>query len=253
MLKDLGDYYRRLNNFRRRPNPALLSDRNLSGYFLNYNFGWAPFISDLMKMINFTETVDKRLRELENLRNRGGLSRKLRYLSDNSTSSSTATVESNMYSMTGKRTWTTTREIWAVVKWVPAPGLIKLGHQELRSKMRDVVLGLDNAQQIANLWNALPWTWLIDWFADVGDYLQASNNSIAYLSGGVNVMRHTRTDLILSDMSPPSWVTLSGGRGYLDEKARGISTPSPINATLPIVNGRQLSILAALNIARMRS
>jgi hypothetical protein len=122
-----------------------------------------------------------------------------------------------------------------------------------RSKQMEKLLGLNVTPDV--LWNATPWSWLADWFANTGDVI--SNMTSIAVDGLVMryayVMEHTRHVRTYS---------YSGGNPYNGEpppgqivltqevKTRRRASPYGFGLTFSGFSGRQLSILAALGITR---
>lgn len=224
-----------------------------SSAYLSWQFGWKPILSDLSKLVDFTSIADKRFKELQTLFDKGGITRRYQYQTDTVESRTSGLIETGLTLINGVTCRTTTRKVWGTVRWKANPGLYPKSSEHLRSYARTLILGCDNSQLAAELWEAMPWSWLIDWFTDIGDYLQASNNSLAHLAGSPNIMTHTKTTITVQPTNPPIWVGLPGSfSGYRETKQRQLGVISPISATLPVFTNRQLSILGALNVLKMR-
>jgi hypothetical protein len=109
--------------------------------------------------------------------------------------------------------------------------------------------GLDAYQA----WNALPFSWLADWFGNFGEWLAAHRNDVpAAPTGPCNIMTQTdtyefweRTDGFQQSIKGAS------GLRILRTKSRAQSSGT-LSAHLPLATGRQLSILAALNLQRKK-
>jgi hypothetical protein len=116
------------------------------------------------------------------------------------------------------------------------------------------------------LWEVVPWSWLIDWFTNVGDI--ASNlswtpaeNLIADYSF---VMKHIEEKVVTTNYTffPPRITPAYNYKGVdhtftrvekREVKLRaGDLNPFGLGVTLPSLSGRQLGILAALGISRSR-
>jgi len=94
---------------------------------------------------------------------------------------------------------------------------------------------------------------MIDWFGNIGDYLQATDNTIGASSGVVNVMTTTITNTeftVLQDQTD-SWILGGDGSCTLKTITRAQGSGPTITATLPNLSARQLSILGALGIQRV--
>jgi hypothetical protein len=220
-----------------------------SGY-LAWQFGWKPLFSDLRKMLDFQATVAKRERELVRLYSKGGLKRRMNLGNSGVESVTNQTIASEMSLLIDcRRSIFTERKSWGTVRWLPT-SLPTLGDQpDLRKLARKAVFGLDI--QAVDAWNLIPWTWLIDWFSNAGDFLEAHANRVPCTATNVCIMTTTSTQA--------SWTRTDGLQGVFTggyASATRISKTRYVggagfSASLPFLNGRQLSILSALAIQRL--
>lgn len=141
--------------------------------------------------------------------------------------------------------------------FIPRPaglmGRLKAAH---RGAQRALGGGLD----APTLWELTPWTWLVDWFADVGGLLRyqqavADNQMVALRQG--SLLEDTVTGLVSSggyySKAPGSALNLSGG-GYatsVEYKRQRRRSGSPYSMSLQTTfSSQQWAILAALGMAR---
>lgn len=223
--------------------------------FLSYQYGWRPLIKDLVEMCFFMSNVAKREQELRNLHSKGGLKRRLQISSETTTAVQHEVVESFMYFLSGDCLIKTTRNRWATARWVPdtGTGMIPTTDAEYRKLAIRAVYGLNF--DIESAWQLIPWSWLIDWGASVGDFLGSQRNLVGATCSGVNLMTHTRTDRVYSNWSCLSsfsnW-TMGNTHIISETKRRSAFTNPSVSATIPFISGTQLSILGALGIQRLR-
>lgn len=216
---------------------------------LSWNFAIAPMISDLRSMFDFSAAFDKRRQEIDDLMKKGGLKRRIQLGKHSASEKGSYVLESYLFFATSEYTITTTRDRWAVAKWLPVASLPK--GPGSRSKIEDLaynsMLGLTAVSQIQNVWNAIPWSWLVDWFTTMGDFLAQSDNTIAYLAKPVMIMSHTHTERIDRPQNVPDWILNGSGswNGTADTKDRYMFPPS-LTVKSPFLNGKQLSILGSL-------
>jgi len=115
---------------------------------------------------------------------------------------------------------------------------------------RDLTFGM-NAITAKQIWDAIPWTWLIGWFSNADEFLQAHSNAIPLVHSTPCIMTHaiTKTSWIRTDTN----TVYEGGYGdaAYETKTR-VMNGGTLSASIPFLNGRQLSILAALAIQRKR-
>jgi len=106
----------------------------------------------------------------------------------------------------------------------------------------------------SELWQLMPWSWLIDWFSNTGEFLDAHRNSVPAEPSLVNVMTTIRSvDKLVRIPGPLDNPLISGGNATYTTttKARGQSG-AVLTADIPHLSGRQLSILGALGLQRLR-
>jgi hypothetical protein len=223
--------------------------------YLGWKFGMAPLISDIKKMIDFSVSTNKRVQRLERLRDKGGVGGRV---SGNSSSGSTQAVllldsTSGMPSVTAMVKEQISVETWATCRWKVNTTLPK-SNSELTSYARRLVLGLDQSQMTSYLWESLPWTWLFDWFINVGDFIRTRNNSVAVLqSTQMCVMTHTTWSTQTSILTKPGYLNVTPVEAQRDVKDRSLSSLSPLPASMPFLSGEQFAILGALTLSKMKS
>lgn len=216
--------------------------RRIASHNLQYQFGWKLLIQDLQRLVLFQDFVHGRMKELESLQ-KSGLRRKRQLWSGSNTGTAVRWLQSNGFS-TGNVNLpkATTQRVWGHVVWYPDEvGPTNL--TDLRSRARSAVLGLTVDPSTA--WNALPWSWLVDWCANVGDYLAAKRNIVGAHPSEVLIM-DTRSTTISWQYSHPNVSPWSGGT---ISKSRRRATPD-IDASLPWLSPRQLSILGSIGVTR---
>lgn len=224
----------------------------LGGHYLSYQFGWKPFLSDLRKIVAFQSTVERRLQEINRLTSKNGLKRRVQLNQEYASESyPNETISSVAGRVRGTPFSEISRKTWATLRWVPNDNSIPESQIARANLLKLYVFGLHWSQMSLNLWEALPWSWLADWCANVGEYLQARNNTLAMLSGNVNVMRETKQHTQWAVTEKPSGITLTPIVPTVNSltKERFLSTGG-LTASLPILTGRQMAILGSLAILR---
>ena len=226
----------------------------ISSGYLSWNFGWAPLLSDLRKLVTLQDSIDKRLKELQNLKKKGYMRRRLDLEEKSLDATGSHVFESSSTIVTVKRLSQNHRKIWGTVKWrMSSATSIPDSQAEQIALARRSVLGLVPGNITLALWEALPWTWLIDWFADFGAYFKATNNSIAYaVNGSACIMVRTIVqDTVVSTSSSRPAISVDPQMGHLIKKQRFIGTFSPLSMSLPILSNGQLATAAALATQRL--
>lgn len=237
--------------------------------YLSYRMGWAPLISDLQKMIQFQDKINNRIKDLDVLFNQnGGLHRSVgkeilpgtnsKYPGGRSgswtetlTSSGTVTIDSaTSATIQVHRDLITTRKMWGTVRWTnPFSLWPRLNRALLQARARDLVFGYNVTPKM--IWDAVPWSWMIDWFGNFGDYLDSTNNMLALVPSIPNVMLWERTTDSWTRIDPNSWVSGGSGTRVVETKLRSL-TPASLSAGLPIFSADHFATLGALALQRMR-
>ncbi|UJQ84996.1 MAG: putative maturation protein [Gulmivirus fundivivens] len=247
-VKQLGDYLRKVQSGG-KPNSADIA----SGY-LGWTFGWKPLISDLGKLLDFQGAVDKRLDALKRL-NSGELNRTVVVYNASAPQGVQSWYVGPSYGSTAQFRvyYRTEQKVWVRVRYAPKNPLPPNGSDEQRDLARSLVFGHQISHE--TLWNLMPWSWLIDWFSNVGDYIAAHNNRLGLTATDIAVMRHTRqfvdrvdklsgpSDCELTQSEKPTW----------ERKRRSRYVGNPvIKFQLPFLDLGQLSILSALAVTRLK-
>jgi len=158
-------------------------------------------------------------------------------------------MQSHQYFWTDEITQTTCQSVRVHARWLPEPeftsGLDPAGAERLA--MRSLLgLTLDHS----TLWEAMPWSWLIDWGSNVGSYFKATRNIIPATLSGVHVMRETETTFLGRGVSFGAPGSQSPVNVKLKSKSRRPSFVAPV-AHFPFLSGNQMGILASLAVTRM--
>jgi hypothetical protein len=263
-----GNLLRRLRSF-----------RSSGSEYLNWNFGWRPLLSDIQKMYETYRNLNRQLDQL--VRDNGKGIRRRRDLSNttnttNVTERTTTTTSGVWYpamAMPGYegpcRVQTFTKEtekIWFVGRfryYIP-----DIGSDQWTRRATRALFGLNPTPEV--LWNLLPWSWLIDWFTNVGDVVanlsdHAAENltaDYAYVMRTKGTSTYSVASLEFPGTTPThesaGWNHIPGGSisamtvKSQTEKARLPATPYGFGLTYDGLSPYQMSILAALAISRSR-
>lgn len=247
-LKNLGPLIR---NLKHRNHAALSA---ISSQYLGYEFGWKPLISDISQLLQFQTQVDRRILELNKLYSSQGLKRRLHLLTESSSTTQSIVAESSLGTFINVKKHIVTRvNSWGTIRWRPTAVPRDIGHQALGRQARRLVHGIDHyGVDALQAWNALPFSWLADWFGNFGDWLAAHRNDVpAAPVGPVNIMTQTDTYEFWERVDSVFAIKGASGLRILRTKSRAQSSGS-LSASLPLATARQFSILAALNLQRKK-
>lgn len=216
--------------------------RKASSANLSYQFGWRPLLSDLSKLLTFHDHVSKRETELRNLFD-SGLRRKRKLWSGQKGHTQSRYVQSDGGLISATWACNEAVELSGFVTWYPTV-LPPRTNSEMRNLARRAVLGL--TVDLSTAWNAIPWTWLADWCTNIGDFLIAHRNIVPAQHGPIQMMRHVAFEASCPFTLNPN---VSPHNFWIEQKQRYIVAPS-LDAYLPFLSVRQLSILGAIGILR---
>ncbi|UJQ85804.1 MAG: putative maturation protein [Leviviridae sp.] len=230
--------------------------KKAAGSYLAYEFGWKPLINDLADLLDFSDHFSKREKELRSIFEGGGVKRRRDYEDLIVTQITPSdTVYSNGTIIRQRSNKLTRRRIWGTTRWIPdSTKLAPRTSRDYRILARKTVLGL--GVHPAALWQAMPWTWLVDWYGSMGDYLEAHRNSVPaiHLHGCVMTMTETYDHRSRPNGIDANTATVTGGTctTYRVTKRRALQNNPTIGAYMPFLSNRQVSILGALSVVRGR-
>jgi len=251
---------------------TLLNFRAHGSEYLNVQFGWKPFVRDLRQMYQLWWDIDRRMAQLvrENGRN---IRRKATLVNDRSVTTTSTTYSypyANVYGgpptfMSGQTVYTVrvaeSLRIWFVGGYryyIP-----DVGSSQWNRRARVALFGGLPTPDV--LYQLMPWSWLLDWFTNVGDVV--SNLSVNAVDNLVSNYSFTmreyskvteHTAYVTHDRSDGyySWPYVSHAFRSTDTvvtKARlGGGNPYGLDVPLASLSPYQLSILAALGISRAK-
>lgn len=291
----IGQFLGELRELPQLPGLALMKSRArkmstaraVSSEYLNYQFGWVPFVKDLIGLVETVQKKDDIIAQY--VRDSGRLVRRRTVLLSDTTTSNT-TLSTNhpgspamvgpMYSKsdgTLTKSVTITRRVWfsgAFTYHLAGTGVnpgVKSKRKgdrfsfypkqseketELKKRRRQILSKLYGLRLDPYLFYQLyPWSWLADWFTSLGSVVK---NLVAFHNDGLvmkygYIMAYTRetTTYTLSGIS-----FSSGGPGTVTDtfvrhvKQRRKATPFGFGLNPAAFSPRQWSIIAALGISR---
>nr|UJQ85220.1 MAG: hypothetical protein 1 [Leviviridae sp.] len=246
---------------RQRFTPDLLGASN---YWLALKFGWEPLWRDIRNLVTTQRQAQKYLNQL--LRDNGKpIRRRVTLLSDSTTTRQEfqsyncfyPQLSSGFYKNQPKRLDTTTVSdtIWASSRfryWLPGGPRDVFWTRYMLSR----IYGLHLRPSV--VYNAVPWTWLIDWFSGFGDVVSNLDAGVADRCAAdyIYVMREQRTFRTSQStgefFTPQGVVTLSAvSTGEQVTKSRVRGSPFGFGISESSLTPMQWSILGALGRSRL--
>lgn len=228
--------------------------RKVAEHYLDYRFNIVPTLRDLGGLLDFQNSVERKQRQLTNLGKVGHSSGAATGYEDMSYSSefddyATPLYQESRHVISRYRTY---RKKWASTIWKPTVDLTSYTDDDYREKAIELAYGLNFS--FSQVWELMPWSWLIDWFSNVGDVVASNRNNIPVTHGGSCVMMRTTVsrEILGTTVGGSSTLRVRPPHSNLESKIRVvIGDDSPRLAfSLPFLDGGQLSILGALAVVR---
>jgi len=254
--------------------PAMLSQRftknglnGIGDYYLALQFGWKPLLQDIRNTVLTHINMQKRLKQL--LRDNGRPVRRSIELTNSKDVSTTVVGPSyggfspgfvtQFYPKIGTISQTVTKNdrIWSKAEfkyWLPP------GPQDVNYKraMMAKIFGFQPSPAV--VWNALPWTWMSDWFFNVGDILENMDAGVANrLAANHFYLMHQQENIGRNDAfgffydTAGNVITRSGTSTCTQfRKTRVKGDPFGFFTPENTLSGSQLAIMGALGLSRLR-
>lgn len=222
---------------------------------LAYNFGWKPLVNDVKRMFDFKDAFDKRQNEWNRLYSSSGLRRRMSLGGNQASGDGPSTYGFPSYLTTVASKYQSHNTYWGTVKWVPtAPS--PYNSRPTPNDVRRMIFGLHSSQIIGNVWEAIPWSWLVDWFSNVGDVLQANQGrSMVRPQGGCIMVKQTSVNyhkMVSEEWGGPNYEVILTAGSYKYRKHYRFLANGSVTAYVPDLSGTQLSILGSLALLKGR-
>lgn len=234
-----------------------LEFRNLGHEYLNYQFGWLPFISDIKSCLSAVRNSNE---ELQKLRKGSDKKTRVGYHFPESATFSNSGGPSFVFSWDGSKSgWGAGNTVYSGVTgsavWFSGCFRYHLPvtPEQMDKSQRfadyaDHILGIDKITP-EMLWDAAPWSWAVDWAINVGDVahnIGAIGHDGLYLQYGYIMCHSWKTDSYTSLGGATS--TGSTARSVREWKVRFPASPYGFGLTYDGLTATQKSILAAVGL-----
>jgi len=213
-------------------------------------FVLGPLLSDIEKLMVFSELVDQRTEVLKRLYGGTGYRRTMPMWKGSATETRrNETIQSSGVLLKADVTRTTTMDIRAHVRWRSIIPVVKTDI-ELRAQARRVLSGFRADPHTA--YELMPWSWLIDYFTNIGAIIKANKNLLELTYDRPAIIEYTRSEVSSSNHTSASGVggtriTCTPMVSYLETKRRDHASASII-AREAYLTVDQTSILGSLAV-----
>lgn len=172
---------------------------NLPGQFLNWNFGWLPLIQDLKAFISLAKNVNDRLKHLRKINKRWVTMTHHRRYTEEDNSPFSGPLGDPEYNVAPSFGMTVPRYDVDVSIRIGCYYDLDLGGWDTLLRAFCAALGIDNVTKI--VWNAIPFSFVVDWIANISEFLDQTQSAQAFkgtlVIGGVSCSYKTRYEIQL--------------------------------------------------------
>lgn len=272
--KGFSDAWNLIHKLNPRVRDLAVMPKKASDHFVNHNFGWVPFVKDLSNLCDNVIKVDSRIDHL--MANNGDWHRRKAILVNNSetvkiyedTGYHVGVYPTNTTYLQSCLTGPPTVQTWRN-KWSYAEGVGSFRYYQpyldQRSPESQGMLGplrrqlaLHGARLTpANIYRAVPWTWLLDWVSDSGHVVNAINDWAVdgLVAKYLYLVHHQILTYSYKQITP--FNAASGGTQTLNwdrvidvKQRKEAESPFGFGVHWDDLSPKQLAILGALGILR---
>jgi hypothetical protein len=231
--------------------------QNVANGHLSYSFGWKPFISDLERLRDSLALFRKKLRKLQEESGKPQ-KRHFRRFTD-------------LVDLPTDTTWTDPNQHRLVFRWIERPKYCAtceftyiLPDMSLLSNQIKGYLDTLGAQWNPSIaWNAIPYSFVVDWFFNVGDWLHSLRSDNLTIPATVTDFCHSiKYEMSCVHYLNPRNQSNTGFTGELTlyehqvlqyERRRDIPSHGLLDTSVKAPNWKQLLLGASLLVQRTKS
>lgn len=233
-----------------------------AGQYLNYQFGWVPFLSDVRDFVKNSVNAQRRINQLardngKTVRRGGTISSAVNTITYQSWNYPESGMDAYFYRSTPsmKDTLTVGNRFWfagAFRYYIQKPTAGALGDFLLQTHVNAILYGDDLSPSL--LWQITPWSWLVDWWSSAGDafanYFEDSEDNLVGAYAYVMANSYQRMSRVCS-------MALNDGKNYecsttwnYECKQRMPASPYGFYLNPPDLSAKQVAILTALGLTK---
>lgn len=228
---------------------------------LAYKFGWRPLLADLSKLIGAADALNKALALLDALSRGKCVKRRYRYaLKTAYTNFGEVITHSNGTTVKHRREACYYCNEWVTTRWAPTAATVypPMFDKAAFGKAAQLVYGVNSFGVLGAIWELIPWSWFVDWFWNIGQWLNATNNFLQLDLQSICWMRTTSSITYYTlTYGPSAGFRLVGdySQGAVRKERRPVSpllALLPPLPGLPCLTGGQWSIIGSLLALRAK-
>jgi len=170
----------------------------IAGGFLNWKFGWLATMQDIKTLSTITTAIENRVKEFNALISSGGSRRRV-FISKRKVSVS---QENETFFSSGYGSWggdsqvSYSSKVWGSCTWRPQRD--KLVEVEALATFNQAVRSVLDLEfpDPSTVWQAIPFSWLIDYFTNIGTELAAVEHNDLVIADNICIMRERHIDVV---------------------------------------------------------
>jgi len=218
-----------------------------------YQFGVAPIIRDVNQLGGMQSQIARRADELLKADRSGGIKRTVVVDANANQEDILTFLQTDGLFIREPVHWWCGQTVKVHTRWTQDGSYAPLSQSNreyvlMRRALRALTGGTLDA---STAWELIPWSWLVDYFGNVGEYFSATRNIVGLTLSDVAVMRHTVTTCSWGGKVGPDYA-VSAFEGRLETKSRVTSFVAPTLSSVPFLNVGQVGILTSLAATRIR-
>jgi len=269
------DYGSQVVHFGSRLSSRDMKPKEIAEHFINHEFGWAPFLGDLKSFFTTYLDASEIIKKISDengkwVRKSVGVTKDVSdvvisetVLPFNSVSYATPCfpVGFPSYFFTSPPSWSITEKTSLSIH---ASGKFRFYRPEFDVTLPDYTSAWNQVMRYVKIyglevnpyhvWQATPWTWLVDWVTNIGSYIQRMSDTLEdqVAAAYFYITAHKRVERTLTVKLPftSGLKTLSFVRSYSSKQRVSADSPYGFRVSWDSLSPERLAILGALGITR---
>jgi hypothetical protein len=236
----------------RRRGQEILDAHDFGSAYLQQKFLVVPMVGDMLKLMRGVDQISRRIEVIRRLAGKG-----YRKTTDHGSYSAFQVFPGYIFQSEGALLGadvavSTSVHVKCHIRWRVGTDYFDYLHAtpaEIRAIATRCVYGL--TMDFSTLWELMPWSWLLDWYFNIGQFLKATRNIIPAVVTDVCPMRTTQTRSTWHGYPDTGGGSLEGGEALRTTKTRVQSFVAPI-AQISALTADHVGILASIAATRYR-
>lgn len=178
----------------RSVNWAAISPENPGSAYLALRYGWEPLIKEIRKMMRLVDGIEKKLDKYRRLQEKGLLRASSKKFPETYVHNAKHSFR-DAYGTLWEASTTRVVKRWCTLYYKPDTGTLMNTDRSSLLAARRAAYGLNIDG--STMWQIMPWSWLVDWFGNYGDYIDSHRNTIGAKLDKCLVMETESTETVV--------------------------------------------------------